>query len=715
MYGKSKWLYMLVGLLVVLSMVLTSCAPAPEPAPEEPGAEPAVETEEPEEAMDEAVEAEFLPADGMVECLPFPELAFAGSGHVQTRPASPVVETAISAPADVEVQQAAGSVYRVGVFEDMTSANFWAANGPDNTVWNSYMDPGRPVMFDQTMKYFTIVPSVAADFNEPLTQEGDFWVVEVPMREDIVWSDGTPLTAADVAFTANTILDMGLISGNFQTWADPNFLDSVEAVGDYTVKYVYHTKPGLARHEMGVLQSPILSEAFWGPHVEAAMEVINALGDSPSEEDLLAAQAEAQDLLFNVDPTGEPYGAQFMQVKWEKGAFVELEANPDYYWSGTEVTQWGNGAYSDSNGHEAGTPAGDPEVTYVVGPYAESVVYSYYGSQDAAILALKNGEVDFVINPLGLQRGLADQIRSDASLTVLENGVNGFRYLSFNNRRRPMNDCSFRQAVAVLIDKEFVTQTILQGQAFPLYSFVPEANKTWYSDEAPKIGEGLSREERTNLAVAILEQAGYTWEGDQKPYWDPDNRQVVAAGHLIMPDGTPGPELHMYAPSPGYDPLRSTFAIWIETWMNEFGIPFTAHLAGFNVIVPIIFTEQAFDMYILGWSLDIFPSFLRDFFSEEQAVLDGNNAGGYVNAEFEELSSELLVCETVDECKAIADQIQIMLATEMPYVLLFDTGIIEAYRSEGVEYPFTDTLSGLQYIHQIGGGGSGVQSQVNIK
>ena len=38
-----------------------------------------------------------------------------------------------------------------------------------------------------------------------------------------------------------------------------------------------------------------------------------------------------------------------------------------------------------------------------------------------------------------------------------------------------------------------------------------------------------------------------------------------------------------------YDPLRSTFAIWIETWLNEFGIPLEAQLAGFNVIVPIIF------------------------------------------------------------------------------------------------------------------------------
>jgi peptide/nickel transport system substrate-binding protein len=157
------------------------------------------------------------------------------------------------------------------------------------------------------------------------------------------------------------------------------------------------------------------------------------------------------------------------------------------------------------------------------------VVFSIYGSQDTAILALRQGDVDFVLNSLGFQRGLADQIRADPNLTVLENPTNGFRYLSFNTRRMPMNDCSFRQAVAVLIDKEFVTQTILQGVAFPLYAFVPEANAAWFSDEAPQLGAGLSRADRTNLALEILQNAGYTWEGDVVPAWDEENRQVVRA------------------------------------------------------------------------------------------------------------------------------------------------------------------------------------------
>jgi peptide/nickel transport system substrate-binding protein len=722
-----------VGLLIIASLILGACQQAT-PTPQEiiktvvvtqAGQEivkTVVVTQEAPTAPAPA-EAGPIPAEGLVACNPVPEIASAGGNgahlakvvDTNTAPAAKESSAAAAKPYVLAPNQQAGTVYRVGVFEDITSDNYWAANGPDNTVYNSYMLPPRLTMYGLSEKYFTLVQTVAAETVPELTQEGDMWVAQIKMRDDISWSDGTPFTANDVAFTANAVIGIGLISGNWATWYDSNFIDHVEAVDDYTVKYVFHSKPGLSRYQYGVLQAPILSEQYWSPVFDEAMAPINALAADASEDAVAAAQAEAQDNLFAHTPDGEPLAGSFLFSKWEKAAFLENTANPDFYDRGLEIQQWPNGAYEDSSGQTVGTPEGDVETTINVGPNVDSVVYTIYGSQDAAILALKNGEVDFVLNSLGLQRGLANQIRTDPNLTVLENPTNGFRYLSFNVRRRPMNDCAFRQAVAVLIDKEFVTQTILQGAAFPLYTFVPEGNTAWYYADTPKLGQGLTREQRTNLALAILELAGYTWEGDQKPSWsDEGGGQVVpAGGGLIMPDGTPVPELHMPAPSPGYDPLRSTFAIWIETWLNEFGIPLKADLAGFNVIVPVIFTEQNFDMYILGWSLSIFPDFLHDFFSEEQAAQDGNNAGGYVNPDFESLSGGLLTCDTVEACKQIADESQNMLGTELPYVILFDTGIIEAYRSAAVSYPFEDALAGLQYYHQ--GPNSTLQAEVNVK
>jgi len=495
-----------------------------------------------------------IPADEMVPCQPVPEVAGINMTQVSAAgPAAPKIVSDVPETVTLLTKKLLqeGNVYKVGVFEDVTTLNFWAANGPDNTVWNSYMLPHPPSLFILTDKYFSLVPQLAAvSTPDPLVQEGDFWVTSIPIKQDVVWSDGSPLTAKDVAFTANAVVDLGLISGNFQSWYDPNYLDSAEVVDDYTVKFLYHTKPGLARHEWGTLQAPILSAAYWEPIVTEALAPIQALGDSPSEEDLAAAQAEAHDILFAHQVSGEPTADAYMLDKWEQGAFLQSVANPNYFETGLTIEQYADGAYKDSSGVVIGDPKETVETTYTIGPYFDAVVYTIYGSQDAAILAMKNGEVDFVINPLGLQAGLEAQVRSDPNLTWVENPVNGYRYLSFNNRRRPMNDCAFRQAVAVLIDKEFVTGTILQGVAFPMYTFLPEANTAWYFDGVPKLGKDLTREQRTNLAVAILEQAGYTWEGDVKPAWDADNRQVTQAGRLIMPDGTPVPELHMQHQAP---------------------------------------------------------------------------------------------------------------------------------------------------------------------
>jgi peptide/nickel transport system substrate-binding protein len=725
---KTKKFVFLFSLFLILTMVLGACAQAV------PEVEKIVETVivevEGEQVVQEkvitatpAAEAEEPVAEGgpivvgegnLVPCQPIPEIpeaaAYSASSTSGIVSDVPQVEKPTMLKVQVEPQQT-GNIYRVGSFEDVTTLNYWASNGPDNTVYNNFMLPERLSLYELTDKYFTFVPNLAAALPEPLAEEGDFWVVTIPLREDVSWSDGTPFTAEDVAFTANAVIDLGLISGNWVSWYDPNYLDYMEAVDTYTVKIFYHTKPGLARHEYGTLQAPILSSAYWGPIVDAALEPVKALGDDPAEDALAAAQAEAHDVLFSHVPDGEPLAGAFLLTKWEQGAFLDDGANPNYADKGLVVEQWANGAYRDSAGFETGAPEGDVETTYEFGPHFDAVVYSIYGSQDAAYLALQDGEVDFVLNSLGLQKGLADKLAQDPNLTVTENSTNGFRYLSFNTRRAPMNDCAFRQAVAVLIDKEFVTDTILQGVAFSQYAFVAPGNTAWYNANILELGKGLERAQRTELAKAILKQAGFSWEGDLEPTWDAENRQVTQAGRLLLPDGTPVPELTMPAPSPGYDPLRSTFAIWIETWLNEFGIPLKANLAGFNVIVPIIFTEQDFDMYILGWSLDLFPSSLRDFFHTEQAVFDGNNAGGYSNPEFDAAAEALLACESFETCGEIANELQMILSEELPYVVLFDTPMREAFRGDIVEFPWTIGLSGLQYGHRDGS----MQSYSKIK
>ncbi len=260
---------------------------------------------------------------------------------------------------------------------------------------------------------------------------------------------------------------------------------------------------------------------------------------------------------------------------------------------------------------------------------------------------------------------------------------------------------AFRQAVATLIDKEFVTETVLQAAAFPQYAMVAEANSYWYNPDAERIGEGLTRAQHIERAVALLEGAEFSFE--ERPRVSKDGGLVEVQGKgLKMPNREPVPAMEPLSPSAGYDPLRSTFAIWIERWLNDVGIPVRANPAGFNVIVDKLFSESVaedLDMWILGWSFGIFPDHLDSFFHSRFAPENqsgGNNWGGFANPEYDALAEEFLEATTLEQARDLAFQMQALLATQLPYVTLFETPKVDIYRPEKVEFPYTSVLNGIE-------------------
>jgi ABC-type transport system substrate-binding protein len=210
----------------------------------------------------------------------------------------------------------------------------------------------------------------------------------------------------------------------------------------------------------------------------------------------------------------------------------------------------------------------------------------------------------------------------------------------------------------------------------------------------------MTREQRLNKAVEILVAAGYSWSDDKTPVWDAENGVPSTEGTLVLPDGKKMPELELLSLSYGYDPLRATFAIWTAQWLNEAGIPVRVRQLGINALVARTIQEQDFDMFILGNQAGLFPSYLRDFWHSSQAVKGGRNAGGYSNRAFDQLSDQLLTCATYAECKPVADQVQVLIATAVPWLPLFDTGVYEAF-NKNLGFPYTQTFGGLQYLYGL--------------
>lgn len=580
----------------------------------------------------------------------------------------------------------------IAIFEDLTTDNYWAYMDPESSVWNAYVFGAQaPALFQYAAPSNQLVPQMADGLPATPVQEGDNWTVTQSIKSGLVWSDGEPITTDDIVFTYETVRDLGLGGNWLESYPlatdDQPGLVSVEAIDDTTVRFTYNDTPGLSLWQYGVGLGPVLPRHYWADAVAA----------STTPEDLYAAPGLGAPGMWAYDFTEE-----------EPGAYARNVENPNYPFAGSTTRLYDDGTYQYDDTHTGqteqyyGDATGDVTHEYTEGPYADEVTYSIYQSQDAAVLALTSGEVDFMLTSLGLQRGLQQLVLAEPDLDLIVNPANSYRYLAFNMRKFPMSDLAFRKAIACMIDKDFMANTVLGGAAIPVWSQVPAGNAFWYNPDAPRWCEGLTAEERLNMAVQTLKDGGWSWTTE--PSWDADNLDALPKGEgLVGPDGQSLQDLTLLAPGPGYDPLRATYSLFIEDAAGDLGIPLTAEPTGFNVIVDNVFTnDPQFDMYILGWTLGVFPDHLVSFFASKNdtATTGGNNTPGYNNPEFDALANQFQTTTDVDEARDLVKQMDAILATDLPYVTLFTTPIIEPYRTS-LTFPFTDTLDGIQNLYGL--------------
>lgn len=581
-----------------------------------------------------------------------------------------------------------GFSYRVAIFSDPTTDNPWAAVDTDNDVWTNYVNPDMPSLYSYQPPTYTWIPRLAADdAPPPVEADGAEFSVTVNLNEDITWTDGEVVDATDVVFTYDTVVKFGGLGGNFaDLW--PVSIDgsdgivAVEALDEFTVKITFNYDPGLAVWPFAVGIAPIYPEHFWGPLADAAVDV---------------------EAFYSNSGMSGPNGSAFTIAQREPGALWRNEAVADYWDAGSSYRVFSNGAveYTRNANTEVygGDPTGEVVADYLEGPFASETVYSVYGDQNTAMLALIDGDVDFLLSPLGLHRGLQQLVLAEPDLDVIVNQASNFRYLAFNTRKFPMSEKSFRQAIACRIDREFMADTVLGGSTIAVNSLVPPGDSFWYNPDLRPLCDGQSAQQRFESALGILKEAGWTW--DVEPAWNIANRDVIPKGEGMKgPDGIPVEPLTMYAPGPEYDPLRSTYALWIEEWAVEFGIPLQAEPTGLVAIVDKVFAPgdavMDWDMYILGWDVGVFPNHVFLFFDSEQDSRDGGfNTSGYNNPEFDALAERFDRAKTLDAARDLIFNGDAMINEDLPYVVLFTTPIVEVYRAN-LEFPFTNVLDGLQ-------------------
>ena len=508
---------------------------------------------------------------------------------------------------------------RIGIAEEPRTLNIWLASDANSRKVLSLIYQHLYIRDPETLE---LTPWLA---KEKPVYDPETLSYTVTLR-DVKWSDGSPLTADDVVFTVDLIKKFN-IPMYISKW---RFVEKTVAVDDRTVRFFLDKPRAIFLTRSMVI--PIVSEKEWAERAERA---------SQKEKPLKALLNQKIENPLGCGP--------FVLKQWRDGAFLYLEKNPHFFGSGRTI-----------NG-------------YKLGPNVDGIIFKIFRSADVAILALRKNSIDYYWS--AIQPGHIDALEQDENTRVFVSRKSAFYFMGFNVRKLPFSRACLRQAVACLIDREFIIKRILQGYADRMSSVVPEGNVTWHNPELPSHGAGLSREERIRRAYELLKSNGYTWE---TPPVDREG-EVVEPSPIVTPDGERMERFTILTPPADYDPHRAACGTIIQEWLKDAGIPASARPMSFGALLDKVKAEHDFDAFILGYgSLSLDPDYLRSFFHSKNNKERGWNMSGYSNPEFDRLADSSAACMKEEERRDLIFRLQDIVIKDVPYIPLYNPHMIEA-------------------------------------
>ncbi len=372
-------------------------------------------------------------------------------------------------------------------------------------------------------------PEVAESWET--SDDGKTWAFTI--RQGMKWHDGRPVTANDVAFTFNYIIDNKLDAfSDYMT-----FVETVEATDDT------HVVVTCSRPKAGMLQMlvPILPEHKWSG---------------------ISGKAAARSFQ---NPPPIVGSGPFQIVAWDKGKYVKLKANRDY-WAGA--------------------------------PRIDTLIFQLYTNADSMVSDLELGNIDGIS---GVPPAQFKRLGGRAGITTNQGSSWRFTELAMNcyegshSRGHPvLKDQRFRQAVNWAIDRDKIVDVALQGYATPGTSLiVPQSMFHW----EPPAGQAYGFE--PEKARRLLDEAGY-------PDTNGDGTRETEDGKAI--------KLRLYVTADS--PQNQTAAKLIVGWLRDVGIDTTLQVMDDAALLDAQYAYEGtryapdWDMFIWGWSQDVDPSFI---------------------------------------------------------------------------------------------------------
>ncbi len=511
------------------------------------------------------------------------------------------------------------NLLKIGLPEEPKSLNVWlASDGNSRKILSQIYQP----LYTRDPKTLKIIPWLALE--DPVFNEEKL-AYTIKLRT-AKWSDGTEFTSDDVVFNNKLFLDFK-IPGYASKW---DVIKKIDVIDDHTL--IFYLKKPSAIFLSRVLTTPMVSKKEW--------EQIAAKAKN-TEKPLRALQNHIIEKPLGTGP--------FMLTDYKKGAYIYMTKNPYFFGTGEKISN------------------------YTLGPYVDNILFKIYGTSDVAILALKKGDIDMFW--WEIQPGYIKDLEAQPEIKVFLNKKSALYYMGFNLRKPPFDNKILRQAIATLINKEFIITRILQNYGSPMHSIVPSGNTFWYNPNVRQYGIKLENEERFKTAYEMLKKAGYTW--DREPVISENG---IAEGQGIrLPDGKPMENFVILTPPADYDPKRAFAGMMIQEWIRKMGLPAFARPMSFNSLLDRVKGKHDFDAFILGYGkLNLDPDYLRTFFNSKNDKPRGWNMSGYNNPDFDKIANKQLSVIDEEKRKKLIWEMQEILMEDIPYIPLYNPHILEA-------------------------------------
>jgi peptide/nickel transport system substrate-binding protein len=292
----------------------------------------------------------------------------------------------------------------------------------------------------------SLIPILVEEIGAINTQKDGSYTLPIKLRSDANWSDGKPITAADIAFTLKLIKHRLTSADQYRALLEP--ISDIKIDPSNPKICTVTSSTYLMNLRESILNMEILPKHIFDEESVTDQYNLVQIGDEKLEKDSSYIKLGT---LLNDDKwhrIGKVTSGPYTLTSWEDNAQIMLDKVPSY---------WGEKLSQDM------TKSMPSKIQFTIIP-----------DEIGALSELANGNIDLINGLSGdAYKTFSDTSKTKANFSVAKQKSPRYYFIFVNHKSPVLSDIDVRKALKCLIDVKALAQNFENGDAEQLNSFVP--------------------------------------------------------------------------------------------------------------------------------------------------------------------------------------------------------------------------------------------------